>query len=367
MDYPHPLIELDGEGVPTLADAYATGIGEWDKRAIRYGYADFGNEKQEQAALAAFLQEGRAQGFRFISDPDSRSAAAFHPASSLWDNGNDAAEELLRVIGVRAAALARFGEHTVPVGGLWSSLERALVPVYYFHRYQVEAAGKWVGGSDYRYARRNPAEPYRFVALPAADQRRALESLLETLGPEFLQLPEHIVALIPPAAYGTGRTREHPTGYTGAQLDTLSLAEASVQHTLDVLLHPERLARLYQQSAADARQLSVGELNSALFERLFGAEPQAGAGGALQRRSGAALLGRWRKLAASAEASPEVRAASWQALQDAARWLDRRDGPDPQWQAYYGYQRWLIERYLESPGELEPMQPAAMPPGSPIG
>jgi hypothetical protein len=367
MDYPHPRIELDGQGVPTLADAYAAGIGDWDKRAIRYGYADFGAAGREPAALAAFLQEGRAQGFRFISDPDSRSAAGLHPASSLWDNGADAPTELLRVMDLRAAALARFGENTIPRGALWSSLERALVPVYYFHRYQVEAAGKWVGGSDYRYARRNPAEPFRFAPVPAADQRRALETLLETLRPEFLLLPEHIAALIPPPAYGSGRDREYPTGYTGAQLDTLSLAEASVQHTLDVLLHPARLARLYQQSAADAGQLSVGELNSVLFERLFGAAPQAGASGALQRRGGAALLGRWRELAASSEASPEVRAAAWQALQDASRWLGRSDGPDLQWEAYYGYQHWLIERFLASPEDLQPMQPAAMPPGSPIG
>ena len=35
------------------------------------------DERLTRVSLADFLQEGRAQGYRFISDPDSRSAAAF--------------------------------------------------------------------------------------------------------------------------------------------------------------------------------------------------------------------------------------------------------------------------------------------------
>jgi hypothetical protein len=38
MDYPHPLVKLNGEGAPDLSEAYASGIGEWDKVAIAYGY-----------------------------------------------------------------------------------------------------------------------------------------------------------------------------------------------------------------------------------------------------------------------------------------------------------------------------------------
>ncbi|MBV9669602.1 MAG: DUF5117 domain-containing protein, partial [Acidobacteriales bacterium] len=39
MDYPHPLITLGGDGRFDLSEAYAKGIGEWDKVAITYGYS----------------------------------------------------------------------------------------------------------------------------------------------------------------------------------------------------------------------------------------------------------------------------------------------------------------------------------------
>ncbi len=41
MDYPHPLEKLNADGTIDLSDAYAVGIGDWDKVAIAYGYQDF--------------------------------------------------------------------------------------------------------------------------------------------------------------------------------------------------------------------------------------------------------------------------------------------------------------------------------------
>ncbi|MEZ4586363.1 MAG: zinc-dependent metalloprotease [Gemmatimonadales bacterium] len=38
MDYPHPLVRLMSDGTLDLSDAYAVGIGEWDKEAVKFGY-----------------------------------------------------------------------------------------------------------------------------------------------------------------------------------------------------------------------------------------------------------------------------------------------------------------------------------------
>lgn len=38
MDYPYPFIQLDGRGELDFSEAYDAGIGDWDKRAILYGY-----------------------------------------------------------------------------------------------------------------------------------------------------------------------------------------------------------------------------------------------------------------------------------------------------------------------------------------
>ena len=37
MDYPHPLVRLDGSGEIELNNAYDNKIGEWDKVAITFG------------------------------------------------------------------------------------------------------------------------------------------------------------------------------------------------------------------------------------------------------------------------------------------------------------------------------------------
>ena len=87
---------------------------------------------------------------------------------------------------------------------------------------------------------------------------------------------------------------------------------------------------------------------------------------AIQRRNGAALLAKWRHLLASA-ASPEVRAAAYRGLLDAAAWLREQRGGSPAGDGFYRYQLWLIDTYLREPVEVTPVAPQVMPPGSPIG
>src|SRR5689334_4198347 len=62
MDYPAPLVTLGSDGVPDISDAYAKGIGEWDKVVIAYGYQDFATGTDEQAALDKILSDAFARG-----------------------------------------------------------------------------------------------------------------------------------------------------------------------------------------------------------------------------------------------------------------------------------------------------------------
>ena len=143
MDYPHPLITLDGNGKPDLSHAYAVGIGAWDKVAITYGYAD-----KDAAGLADVLLQAQKQGLYFITDEDARPLGSAHPHAHLWDNGPDPAAELDRVLTVRAAALRSFGVNAIPVGTPMSQLADVLVPLYLMHRYQTRGGGqgnRWAG------------------------------------------------------------------------------------------------------------------------------------------------------------------------------------------------------------------------------
>jgi hypothetical protein len=88
-----------------------------------------------------------------------------------------------------------------------ATIEEVLVPLYFYHRYQVEAAVKVIGGQWYSLALRGDGQtPVRAVS--PADQRKALESVLATIRPEFLALPRPLLAIIPPRPAGYETTRE---------------------------------------------------------------------------------------------------------------------------------------------------------------
>src|SRR5437763_3777453 len=55
MDYPPPYVKLAVDGTPDVSSAYATGIGEWDKVSIAFGYQGFVPGTNEAAALSKIL------------------------------------------------------------------------------------------------------------------------------------------------------------------------------------------------------------------------------------------------------------------------------------------------------------------------
>jgi hypothetical protein len=366
MDYPYPRIGLDEEGGVTLDDAYASGIAPWDKRTILYGYGDFGSGGQEASALHEVLVENRRRGHAFISDADAREIRDFHPAAHLWDNGADPVAELTRLLEVRETALARFGADSLPPGQPYSDLEEMLVPLYLFHRYQVEAVGKLVGGVDYRYAVKGDDAPRRATAVPAARQAEALEALLATLAPSRLVLPQSLVEQIPPKALGYERNRESPPANTGALFDPLTLAQAAAEHSVSVLLHPERLARLALQDAVDPAKLSPAELFKRLHTDLL-VPRYAGMDGAVHRRAAGVLLRHWRTLYQHPEAAAEVRAAAGRALEEARRLARQRARGSDGYADFYAFEGVLIDAALQPRDPLPEPAAATLPPGAPIG
>ena len=85
------------DGVPDLSDAYAKGIGEWDKVAIAYGYQDFAPGTDEAQALERTLSEAFARGLMYLTDQDARPASSSSSVAHLWDNGTNAIDELSNV------------------------------------------------------------------------------------------------------------------------------------------------------------------------------------------------------------------------------------------------------------------------------
>jgi uncharacterized protein DUF4953 len=369
MDYPHPLARLAANGSIDLSDAYAGGIGAWDKEAIKFGYGDFGSGADEARALEAVLAGTRAKGLQFLTDQDARPAGSAHPNTHLWDNGADPVAELGRVLEVRRAALARFGESAIRKGEPMALLEEVLVPLYLHHRYQVEAAVKVVGGQYYTYAvRGDEQEPVR--AVPAAEQRRALAAVLQSLAPRELMIPRSVLAKLPPRPSGFPEHRELFDRVTSPVFDAISPAAAAADMVAQLVFNPERAARLVQQHALDSGQPGLAEvIDSALAAGK--PEPddsyQAAIGRAVQR----VLLDRLMWLAQTAR-SPEARAIAMLKLRATLVSLPEV-GAGQLAGAAEGTAHLMalavdIRRFLERPWDPQALpRPFTPPPGMPIG
>lgn len=370
MDYPHPLFEIDpGQNNKIIApNAYSVGLGKWDKAVIEYGYSEFSQAQIEADELDAIIERNDRDGLVYISDADSRSVGDAHAFSSLWDNGADAVNELERMIKIRQIALANFGSANLKRGRHWSSLEEVLVPVYYFHRFQIQAAAKWLGGVDYDYARKTSSESApKLERVKPDDQRRAMASMISTLKPAFLSVPEKVSKLMVPKATNFYRTRESVNGNTGLTFDQLSLASASAQHTFAALFHPERLARLVQQNGVDSDMPSVAELGEQLSAALS-ASDYVGMEARLHQSVVDLFYSNYLNLLNHAATTPIVKAEIMSLVEQEKNKLSKRLSREKTRDGYRGFYRYQLQRLeaatLNDSGSLISLP--TMPPGSPI-
>jgi len=284
MDYPHPLYELK-DGNVSAENAYVEDLGIWDKSVIAYGYQDDGSD----SALSKIVSDNQQKGMLFISDPDSRQKSNLHPKASLWDNGSDATEELNRMVKVREHSLEQFGLNSLHVGRPLSDLHEILIPLFYSHRYQVEAAAKLIGGIDYQYdVKSNSSDANKKLGskiVKAEKQNNAIRSILQTLSPEFLNISDSLNQLLLPKAYEYSNSRESLIGKTGVSFDRVELASASIQHSLSLIFEPTRLARVRQQNMSESDIPSIVEMGEMLHQQLWSTSESKGVSKLIKQKS----------------------------------------------------------------------------------
>ncbi|MDX1618574.1 MAG: zinc-dependent metalloprotease [Balneolaceae bacterium] len=369
MDYPHPKVTIDDQNNFDLSDAYDTGIGEWDKVAIRYGYSDFPEGTDLENELNGILQQAIGEGLLFISDADARPEGGAHPDAHLWDYGSDPVAQMSRILSVRAKALDQFSEANIRPGMPMATLEDVLVPIYLYHRYQLEGTVKLIGGLNYFYSLRGDGQPAP-EPVPPGRQRAALDAMLETLEPERLRLPQKLVNLIPPRPLGYYETRELFNSHTDPAFDPLGAAETAANLTADLILNARRAARLVDFEARDSGYLGLGEMIDIVLDRTIRAERLDGYEGAIQRTVDYAVLYNLMELAADDAASSQVRAVSRLKLSELESWLEQRSGSvrETSQKAAYDYMAQLIRDFRSDPETMETVTPPlSPPPGSPIG
>jgi len=361
MDYPHPLEKLREDGTIDLSEAYPARIGEWDKVAINYGYRQLPNG-DEQAALTKILDDAWEKDLRYMTNQDLEA----NPKVDQWSNGVNQADELNRIMKIRHAALSRLGEHTIRNGAPMATIEEPLVPIYMYHRYTVESAASMVAGIDYIYGIRGDGrKPLHWET--AANQRKALDALANTLKPSELAVPKQVLDAIPPRPPGFGRHRELFPRTTGDGFDPLSPATVASDVTIGFVLQLDRSARMVAQHAVDPSLPGLEEVIDRLTKATFDAPAATPYELEIRRAEERVLVDRVMWLATGAPNS-QVRAIASLKLSKLAARLRSENGATEAEQAQHALLAADIKRFLERPTDpMKPMPAPDSPPGAPIG
>jgi hypothetical protein len=361
MDYPHPLEKLRDDGTIDLSEAYAARIGDWDKVAINYGYRQL-PKGDEQAALSKILNDAWAQDLRYMTNQDTDA----HPRVDQWSNGVNQADELNRMMKIRRAALNRLGEHTIRSGQPMATIEEPLVPIFMYHRYSVESAASMVAGIDYIYAMRGDGRtPVKWET--AANQRKALDALANTLNPSELAVPKQVLDAIPPRPPGFGRHRELFPRTTGDGFDPLSPATVASDVTIGFVLQLDRSARMLAQHSLDPSLPGLEEVIDRLTKATFDAPVASPYETEIRRAEERVLVDRVMWLATGAP-NGQVRAIASLKLSKLAARLKGETIANESEQAQHALLAADIKRFLERPADpIKPLPAPDAPPGAPIG
>jgi len=359
MDYPHPTLTLKN-GQVDFSNAYATGIGAWDKVTVAYSYGDLPTNVDEKQALSALLKKATDSGLYFITDSDARATAGAHSKAHLWDNGANASKELSDLLKLREKAIANFSKDNFRNYEPYSVLEDVFVPLYFYHRYQTEAAVKSVGGIDYTYASKEDAGDIH-TAVSRKEQQKALDAILKTLDPTTLAIPEAQLKLFPPRAFGYGRSRESFKSKMGVAFDALSAAETASDMTLKLLLNPDRANRLIQQKALDVKHLGLDEVLSQLVNTTFKITKGDAYEQELQRTIQYVTLQHIINLVASERTIPQVRAIAGAQLQNISTKISGRTT------AFEVFLLKELNDFGKNPEKFKVHPVQKIPDGSPIG
>ena len=371
MDYPHPLVNLIDDEI-VFDDAYDTGIGDWDKVTVAYSYSDFRSDQNEDFELNKILENSSSDGLRFISDYDARSIDGSHAYAHLWDNGETAYSGLDKVIDIRKKAIENFSEYNVPEGTPNSVLEDVFVPLYFFHRYQTEAAVKLIGGMDYNYSvvGDNQQEYYH---IDKVNQIQALNSLMKTLHYNFLAIPKDKLQLFPPRAFGYPRTRESFKSNLGVAFDPFSVAETSADMTLSLILRPKRLNRLILQHSLDNSNLSLDELYDLMLKKTIFlkssniTELEDSYHEEIQHIVNTTFLKNVFNVINSSSSYSQVKSISNELIRKISSELSSKRRKDYKLSKYYSHYLEMISNFHKDPKEYEIIDSLKIPDGSPIG
>ena len=361
MDYPHPTLTWNGSEVD-FSNAYAIGIGEWDKVTVQYSYGIPPKGTSEEEFLNKILINSEKSGLRYITDSDARPQGGAHYKAHLWDNGVNAADELEKMLALRKGAIANFSVDNIRTNEAYSALEDVFVPLYFYHRFQTEGAVKMVGGLDYNYGVKGDKQQTVTAILAATEQKKALSTILKTLSADQLAIPKDKLALFPPRAHGYNRSRESFKSNNGVGFDALGAAATASDMTLELLLHPERANRLVQQKALDNSQMGLEGMLSAVVDGTLYRPISDGYKKEIQQTINYNVIKHLMNLASHSKTIPQSKAFAKAQLKKIKSRLGAQSTD-----ANAAFMVDEIDAFLKEPAAFKVLPSPKIPDGSPIG
>ena len=264
MDYPHPAVSLDDLGRPSLRGAYRDGLGEWDRYLVAHNYGT--------AEAAAHLRDRTT--LRFLTDADGHAPSAASPHAVPWtlplDDARDVFAALERILGVRAAALLRFGPAVAPPDADAGEIENRFGLLHLLHRFEVARVARLIGGVEHAYALAGEVvdDPGLLPSpVPAGLQRRALHALAPLVSPRVAAVHPAAGRLLAPPSIR--HTRGDAVPDTGGRLGPVADEEAYTQAAVSIvaaeLFEVARLNRVSAQRETNGEIPGIDEIAVALF------------------------------------------------------------------------------------------------------
>ena len=358
MEYVAPRIKIGADGAIDFSDAYQHGLGSWDILAVRFAYSPSPLGKEEEH-LEAIAKEGLKEGILFLPVSDPR----WNP----YDDGTDPLSWLRETLATRRVLMQRYGPHLLREGQPVSDLDPSLSVIYYFHRFAIEAAAKYVGGMEHTNALFGDGQVPTAI-IDSSRQREALNLLLDCLEPENLDIPEEVLVHLPPPPFGSRKNFNASTTRAGYAFDQLSAARSLAALVLDNGLGREGLARVVAFAARQSEPFTLGEVLDTVISRTWGqpveSDPRHAA---LRRVVQRAFLDRLLILASDSQVTPEVKSWLHYELQNLQSRLDQDQGASAEEQVHRTKARHDIARFLERPTDWTTQNTGtAPPPGAPV-
>ena len=363
LDYPYPRFSMKADGTIDISDAYTNEIGAWDIRSVMWAYTEFKKGADENAELDKIMAETLKQGFAYIPGIGGNA----HPESGQWEDGKNTIDQMTNLLKIRRKTLDEFSEKVITKGEPMSTIEEALVPIYLLHRYQIEAVAASLGGLYFTHAVKNDGQvPTKMV--DPAEQWRAFESLMSTVTPDALALPDGLISKIPPRPSGYSATVENFTGYTGVTFDPVAAAESAASTTMSYMFAPERAARLIEYNGRDSKQPGFFAVVDKVYDKTWKAPMPAGYKGQLQAMVNNQVVKYMLQLAANSSASEIVRGQAMLKVEELKEYLtSKMSSAEPSAKANMLFALSQIEAFKVEPNKFQPATPVDMPPGAPIG